>query len=148
MLAHKAEEEGVAAAEIMAGKPGHLNYEAIPNVIYTWPEIASVGASEQELKEKGVSFKIGKFPFMANARAKCAGDTDGFVKIIADARTDRLLGFHIIGPNASELIAEAAIAFEFGASAEDIARSVHAHPTLAEVMKEAAMDVDKRAIHF
>jgi len=148
MLAHKAEEEGVAVAESIAGKPGHVNYEAIPNVIYTWPEIASVGASEQELKDKGIKYKVGKFPFLANGRAKCNSDTDGLVKIIADEKTDRLLGFHIIGPHASELIAEAAIAFEFGASAEDIARSVHAHPTLAEAMKEAALDVDKRALHF
>lgn len=148
MLAHKAEDEGVACAEIIAGKPGHVNYEAIPSVVYTWPEIASVGANEQDLKEKGVAYKIGKIPFMANGRAKCAGHTDGFVKLIADAKTDRLLGAHIVGPNASELIAELAIAFEFQSSAEDIARSTHAHPTLAEVIKEAALAVDKRTLNF
>jgi len=148
MLAHKAEEEGVAAAELIAGKAGHVNYEAIPWVIYTWPEVASVGATEEQLKEKGIAYKTGQFPFIANARAKCLGTNDGFVKIIADAKTDRLLGAHIVGPNASELIAELAVAFEFGSSAEDIARSVHAHPTLAEVIKEAAMAVEKRAIHI
>jgi dihydrolipoamide dehydrogenase len=148
MLAHKAEEEGVAAAEIIAGKPGHVNYEAIPGVVYTWPEVASVGLTEEQVKEKGIDYKVGQFPFLANGRAKCMGSTDGFVKLIADAKTDRLIGAHIVGPTASELIAELAIAFEFGASAEDIARSVHAHPTLAEVIKEAAMAVDKRTIHI
>lgn len=146
MLAHKAEEEGVAAAEMIAGKPGHVNYEAIPNIIYTWPEVASVGMSEEQCKEKGIAVNTGQFPFAANGRAACAGNTEGFVKIIADKKTDRLLGAHIVGPTASELIAELAIAFEFGASAEDIARSVHAHPTLAEVIKEAALAVDKRAL--
>ncbi len=148
MLAHKAEDEGIAAAEIIAGKSGHVNYEAIPNVVYTWPEIASVGKTEEQCKAKGIDIRIGQFPFAANGRAKCRGETDGFVKIIADAKTDRLLGLHIIGPNASELIAEGAIAFEFGGSAEDLARSSHAHPTLAEVIKEAALSVDKRAIHI
>ncbi len=148
MLAHKADEEGVAVAEIIAGKPGHVNYEAIPNVVYTWPEVASVGLTEEELKAKGVEFKIGKIPFMANARARCFGDTDGFVKIIADAKTDRILGAHIIGPNASELIAELVIGVEFSATAEDIGRSSHAHPTLAEVMKDAALAVDKRSLNF
>jgi dihydrolipoamide dehydrogenase len=147
MLAHKAEEEGVAAAEIIAQKPGHVNYEAIPSVIYTWPEVAAVGATEAELKERSTPYRVGQFSFMANGRAKCAGNTDGFVRIIAHEKTDRLLGVHIIGPNASELIAEVAIAFEFGASAEDLARSVHAHPTLAEAIKEAAFAVDKRTIH-
>lgn len=148
MLAHKAEDEGMAAAEIIAGKSGHVNYEAIPNVVYTWPEVASVGRTEEQCKAEGIDVRIGQFPFLANGRAKCLGETDGFVKIIADARTDRLLGFHVIGPNASELIAEGAIAFEFGGSAEDLARSTHAHPTLAEVIKEAALSVDKRAIHI
>jgi dihydrolipoamide dehydrogenase len=147
MLAHKAEEEGVAAAENIAQKPGHVNYEAIPSVIYTWPEVAAVGATEAELKERSTPYKVGQFSFMANGRAKCSGNTDGFVRIIAHEKTDRLLGVHIIGPNASELIAEVAIAFEFGASAEDLARSVHAHPTLAEAIKEAAFAVDKRTIH-
>jgi len=148
MLAHKAEDEGIAAAELVAGRAGHVNHEAIPNVVYTWPEVACVGMTEEQVKAKGVEYRTGQFPFAANGRAKSIGDTDGFVKIIADARTDRLLGFHIVGPTASEMIAEAAIAFEFGASAEDIARSSHAHPTLAEVMKEAALAVDKRAIHI
>ncbi len=148
MLAHKSEEEGVAVAEIIAGRAGHVNYRAIPNVIYTWPEIASVGLGEDELKAQGIEVNIGKFPFAANGRAKAAGERDGFIKILADKKTDKLLGFHAIGPNASELIAEAVIAFEFDGSAEDLARSVHAHPTLAEAIKEAAMDVDKRAIHF
>lgn len=148
MLAHKAEEEGVAVAERIAGKPAHINYEAIPNIIYTWPEIASVGKTEEECKQAGIEINIGQFPFSANGRAACAGNTDGFVKIIADKRTDKLLGVHMVGPNVSELIAEVAIAFEFGASAEDIARSVHAHPTLAEVTKEAALAVDKRSLHI
>lgn len=148
MLAHKADEEGVAVAEIIAGKPGHVNYEAIPNVVYTWPEIASVGLTEEEAKAKGLSYKIGKVPFIANGRARAFGETDGFVKIIADAKTDRIIGAHIIGPNASELIAELVIGVEFSASAEDIGRSSHAHPTLAEVMKEAALAVDKRSLNF
>jgi dihydrolipoamide dehydrogenase len=148
MLAHKADEEGVAVAEIIAGKPGHVNYEAIPNVVYTWPEIASVGMTEEEVKAKGLSYKVGKIPFLANGRARAFGETDGFVKIIADEKTDRIIGGHIIGPNASELIAELVIGVEFSASAEDIARSSHAHPTLAEVMKEAALAVDKRSLNF
>lgn len=148
MLAHKAEEEGVACAEYIAGQHGHVNYEAIPNVIYTWPEVASVGRSEEQCKSEGLSIKIGKVPFMANGRAKCAGQTEGFVKIIADARTDRLLGAHIVGANASELIGELAIAFEYQASAEDIGRSVHAHPTLSEVIKEACLAVDKKSLNF
>lgn len=147
MLAHKAEEEGVAAAELMVGKAGHVNYTAIPNVVYTWPEIASVGATEEELKAAGVSFKRGSFPFMANGRAKAMNATDGWVKILADARTDRILGAHIIGPRAGDLIAELAVAVEFGGSAEDVARSSHAHPTLAEVVKEAALAVDNRALN-
>jgi len=135
-------------AERIAGKHGHVNYRAIPNVIYTWPEVASVGLTERECKDQGIEYNIGQFPFVANGRAACLGTTDGFVKIIADKRTDEMLGVHIVGPNASELIGEVAIAFEFRASAEDIARSVHAHPTLAEVIKEAALAVDKRALHI
>ncbi|MEY4631191.1 MAG: dihydrolipoyl dehydrogenase [Pseudomonadota bacterium] len=148
MLAHKAEDEGIACAEIIAGKAGHVNYDAIPNVVYTWPEVASVGITEEQAKSKGLDYKTGQFPFAANGRAKAMGDTDGFVKIIADGKTDRLLGVHMVGPNASELIAEAAIAFEFAGSAEDLARSSHAHPTLAEAIKEAALGVDKRTIHM
>lgn len=148
MLAHKAEDEGVACAEIIAGQAGHVNYDAIPGVVYTWPEIASVGLTEEDCKKKGLSVKIGQFPFMANGRAKCLGDTDGFVKVIADAKTDRVLGVHMIGPNVSEMISEAVVAFEFGGSAEDLARSTHAHPTLSETMKEACLAVDKRAIHI
>ena len=148
MLAHKAEEEGVALAEILAGQAGHVEYGVIPNVIYTFPEVASVGRSEEELKEAAVSYKAGKFPYTANGRAKVNKTTEGFVKILADATTDRILGVHIIGPNAGELIAEAAVAMEFGASAEDIARTCHAHPTLSEAVKEAALSVDKRAIHM
>jgi dihydrolipoamide dehydrogenase len=147
MLAHKAEEEGVAAVENMAGKHGHVNYDAIPGVCYTWPEAASVGLSEAEAKERG-EIKVGKFPFMANGRAKAMGETDGFVKVIADAKTDRLLGLHIFGPRASDLIAEAALAIEFEASSEDIAISVHAHPTLPEAVKEAALAANGRVIHM
>ncbi len=145
MLAHKAEEEGVACAEIIAGKPGHVSYEAIPGICYTWPEVASVGLSEEACKAQGLAYRVGQFPFIANARARCLGDTDGFVKVIADERTDRLLGIHIVGPRASDMIAEAVIAFEFGGSAEDLARSMHGHPTLSEVMREACLAVDKRA---
>ena len=148
MLAHKAEDEGIAVAERIAGQAGHVNYEAIPWVVYTWPEIASVGLSEDAAKAQGLEIKVGKFPFLANGRAKALGNTDGFVKIIAAAKTDRIIGAHILGPNASELIAELAVAVEFGASAEDIARSTHAHPTLAECVKEAALGVDKRSIHI
>jgi dihydrolipoamide dehydrogenase len=148
MLAHKAEEEGVAVAEILAGQAGHVNYEVIPNVVYTFPEIASVGKTEEELKAAGVAYNAGKFPFTANARARANLATEGFVKILADARTDRVLGVHILGPDAETMIAEAAIAMEFGASSEDIARTCHAHPTLSEAMKEAALAVAKRAINI
>ncbi len=148
MLAHKAEEEGVALAEILAGQAGHVNYDVIPNVVYTYPEIASVGKTEEELKAAGIAYQVGKFPFTANARARANLMTEGFVKILADAKTDRVLGVHILGPDAETMIAEAAIAMEFGASAEDIARTCHAHPTLSEAVKEAALAVGKRAINF
>jgi dihydrolipoamide dehydrogenase len=148
MLAHKAEEEGVAAVENMAGEHGHVNYDAVANVVYTWPEIASVGASEEELKEAGREYRAGRFPFLANGRAKAMGETDGFVKVLTDAQSDRLLGLHILGPRASDLIAEASLAMEFHASAEDIARSVHAHPTLPEAIKEAALAAGTGAIHI
>ncbi len=148
MLAHKAEDEGVAVAEILAGQAGHVNYDVIPNVVYTFPEIASVGKSEEELKAAGVTYNTGKFPFTANARARANLATEGFVKILADAKTDRVLGVHILGPDAETMIAEAAIAMEFGASSEDIARTCHAHPTLSEAMKEAALAVAKRAINM
>jgi len=148
MLAHKAEEEGVAVAERIAGQAGHVNYEAIPGVVYTWPEVASVGRTEEQLKADGVAYKAGKFPFTANGRARAMGDTDGFVKILADAQTDRILGAHIIGPDAGTLIAELALAIEFGASAEDVARTSHAHPSLNEAVKEAALAVDGRALHI
>jgi dihydrolipoamide dehydrogenase len=148
MLAHKGEEEGVAVAEILAGQAGHVNYDVIPNVVYTFPEIASVGKSEEELKAAGVAYNVGKFPFTANARARANLATEGFVKILADAKTDRVLGVHILGPDAETMIAEAAIAMEFAASSEDIARTCHAHPTLSEAMKEAALAVAKRAISF
>ncbi len=143
MLAHKAEDEGVAAAEIIAGQAGHVNYEVIPNVVYTYPEIASVGKTEEELKAAGIAYQVGKFPFTANSRARANLATDGFVKIFADAKTDRVLGVHILGPDAETMIAEAAIAMEFGASSEDIARTCHAHPTLSEAVKEAALAVGK-----
>ena len=148
MLAHKAEDEGVAVAEIIAGQAGHVNYDAIPNVIYTFPEVASVGKTEEELKAAGVAYKVGKFPFTANGRAKVNHTTDGFVKILADAKTDRVLGVHIVGADAGTMIAEATLAMEFGGSAEDIARTCHAHPTLSEAVKEAALAVGKRAIHM
>ena len=148
MLAHKAEDEGMAAAEIMAGQKGHVYYDAIPSVVYTWPEVAWVGKTEEELKAAGVQYKSGKFPFMANSRGRAVGETEGFVKIIADAKTDRVLGAHIIGPDAGTLIAEAVLAMEFGASSEDIARTCHAHPTLNEAVKEAALAVLGRAIHI
>jgi dihydrolipoamide dehydrogenase len=148
MLAHKAEDEGVALAELLAGKAGHVNYGVIPGVVYTWPEIASVGQTEEELKAAGIAYNVGKFPFTANARARAMGDTDGFVKLLADKTTDRLLGAHILGPDAGTLIAELAIAMEFGASAEDVARTCHAHPSLNEAVKEAAMAVDGRALHI
>ncbi len=146
MLAHKAEDEGVAVAEIIAGKAGHVNYDVIPNVIYTFPEVASVGKTEEELTAAGVAYNVGKFPFTANGRAKANQQTDGFVKILADAKTDRVLGVHMICTDAGNMIAEAAIAMEFGAAAEDIARTCHAHPTLPEAVKEAALAVDKRAL--
>ena len=145
MLAHKAEEEGVAVAEIVAGKPGHVNYDTVPSVIYTWPELAAVGQTEEQVKASGKAYRVGQFPFMANGRAKAMGSTDGFVKIIADEKTDRVLGVHIVGPRASDVLAEAVVAMEFGASSEDIARSFHGHPTLSETMREAALAVDKRA---
>ncbi len=148
MLAHKAEEEGIAVAERLAGQKPHVNYDAIPAVVYTWPEVASVGRSEEDLKAAAVSYRIGKFPFTANPRARANGDTEGFVKILAETGSDRVLGVHIIGPDAGTLIAEAALAIEFGASAEDIARTSHAHPTLSEAVKEAALAVDGRAIHI
>src|SRR6185437_8187773 len=148
MLAHKASEEGVVLAEMLAGQRGHVNYEAVPAVIYTWPEVASVGRTEEELKTAGVAYKAGKFPFSANARARANNDTEGFVKILADAKTDRVLGVHIIGPDAGTMIAEAALAMEYGASAEDIARTTHAHPTLNEAVKEAALAVEGHPIHI
>jgi dihydrolipoamide dehydrogenase len=148
MLAHKAEEEGMAVAERLAGQISHVNYDAIPAVVYTWPEVASVGKSEDELKATGISYRAGSFPFTANPRARTNGDTDGFVKILAEAASDRILGVHIIGPDAGTLIAEATLAIEFGATAEDIARTCHAHPTLSEAVKEAALAVDQRAIHL
>jgi dihydrolipoamide dehydrogenase len=146
MLAHKAEDEGIAVAEIIAGKAGHVNYDVIPNVIYTFPEVASVGKTEEELKAAGVAYAVGKFPFTANGRAKVNHQTDGFVKIIADAKTDRVLGVHIIGADAGNMISEASVAMEFGGASEDIARTCHPHPTLSEAIKEAALAVDKRAI--
>ena len=144
MLAHKAEEEGVAVAETIVGQAGHVNYDTVPSVIYTWPEVAAVGKTEEQLKEAGVKYKAGSFPFSANGRAKALGSTDGQVKVLADANTDQILGVHIVGPRASDMIAEAVVAMEFGGSAEDLARSFHAHPTLSEVMREAALAVDKR----
>jgi dihydrolipoamide dehydrogenase len=148
MLAHKAEEEGVAIAEILAGQAGHVNYDTVPGIVYTWPEVATVGKSEEELKSAGIAYKVGKFPFTANSRARCSAETDGFVKILADAKTDRVLGAHIIGPEAGTLIHECVMAMEFGASAEDIARAFHGHPTLNEAVKEAALGVAGRAIHI
>ena len=148
MLAHKAEEEGVALAELLAGQAGHVNYDAIPGVVYTWPEVANVGKTEEELKAAGVAYKVGKFPFMANGRARAMGEMEGFAKVLSDKTTDRLLGAHIIGPDAGTLIAELVTAIEFGASAEDVARVCHAHPTLSEVVKEAALAADGRALHI
>jgi dihydrolipoamide dehydrogenase len=148
MLAHKAEEEGVAVAEILAGQAGHVNYGAIPSVVYTAPEVASVGKTEEELKEAGIAYKIGKFPFTANGRAKANRTTEGFVKILADAASDRVLGVHILGADAGTMIAEAVVLMEFGGSAEDLARICHAHPTLNEAVKEAALAVDGRPIHL
>ena len=148
MLAHKAEEDGVAAVEIMAGQAGHVDYNTVPNVIYTHPEVASVGKTEEELKHDGVKYKTGKFPFLANSRGRAIGETEGFVKVLADEKTDRVLGVHILGPDAGTLIAEAVTIMEFGGAAEDIARTCHAHPTLNEAVKEAALAVDKRAVHM
>jgi dihydrolipoamide dehydrogenase len=147
MLAHKAEEEGSVCAEIIAGQSGHINYDAIPGVVYTWPEAASVGKTEEQLKSEGVKYKTGKFPFSANGRARAMAETEGFVKILADATTDRVLGAHIVGADAGTMIAELVLAIEFGASSEDIARTSHAHPTLNEAIKEAALGVDGRAVH-
>jgi dihydrolipoamide dehydrogenase len=148
MLAHKAEDEGVVLAEILAGQAGHIDYNLIPGVVYTWPEAAQVGQTEEQLKKDGDKYRVGKFPFMANGRARAMNCTDGFVKILADEKTDRVLGVHIIGPEAGTLISECVIAMEFGASSEDIARTCHAHPTLEEAVKEAALAVDKRPIHI
>ena len=148
MLAHKAEEEGVALAERLAGQAGHVNYDVIPGVVYTWPEVATIGRTEDDLKAQGVAYKVGKFPFTANGRARAMGTTDGFVKILADTATDRILGAHIIGPDAGGLIAELATAMEFGASSEDVARTCHAHPSLSEAVKEAALAVEGRALHI
>ena len=148
MLAHKAEEDGIAAVEIMAGQHGHVDYGKVPNVIYTWPELASVGATEEEVQAKGTAYKVGTFPFMANGRAKAMDEVEGLVKIIADATTDKVLGVHIVGPRASDMIPEAVAVMEYGGSAEDIARTCHAQPTRAEVVKEAALAVDKRQIHL
>jgi dihydrolipoamide dehydrogenase len=147
MLAHKAEDEGIACVERMAGQAGHVNYDAIPNVVYTWPELASVGKTEEECRGDGVEVKVGRFPFMANGRARAAGERDGLVKVIAAAQSDRVLGVHILGPRASDLIAEAVLAIEFGASAEDIARTCHAHPTFTEAVREAALAVDGRSLN-
>ena len=147
MLAHKAEDEGVALAEILAGQAGHVNYDAIPGVVYTSPEVASVGKTEEELKSAGIAYNVGKFPFTANGRARAMRHTEGFVKILADAATDRVLGAHIVGFGAGEMIHEAVVLMEFGGSAEDLARTCHAHPTMSEAVKEAAMAVAKRAIH-
>ena len=147
MLAHKAEEEGIATAELIAGQSGHVNYDVIPGVIYTYPEVASIGKTEEQLKEKNIKYKVGKFSFMANSRAKAINESEGFVKMLSDHETDKVLGVHIIGPHAGEMIAEVGVAMEFGASSEDIARTCHAHPTFSEAIKEAALSVDKRAIH-
>jgi dihydrolipoamide dehydrogenase len=148
MLAHKAEDEGVACAEIIAGKAGHVNYNIIPGVVYTFPEVASVGKTEEELKAAGIAYAVGKFPFMANGRARANRTTDGFVKVLADATSDRVLGVHIVGAGAGDMIHEAAVLMEFGGSSEDLARTCHAHPTLSEAVKEAALAVEKRAIHI
>ncbi len=147
MLAHKAEEEGIAVAELISGQSGHVNYDTIPGVVYTSPEVASIGKTEEQLKEKGINYKIGKFPFLANSRAKVIDESEGFVKILADSITDKVLGVHIIGQHAGEMIAEMSVAMEFGASSEDIARTCHAHPTFSEAIKEAALSVEKRQIH-
>jgi dihydrolipoamide dehydrogenase len=148
MLAHKAEDEGVACAEILAGQAGHVNYDVIPGVVYTTPEVAAVGKTEEELKAAGIAYSVGKFPFTANGRSKVNQTTDGFVKILADAKTDRVLGVHMIGREVGEMIHEACVLMEFGGSAEDLARTCHAHPTRSEAVKEAAFAVAKRAIHM
>ncbi len=150
MLAHKAEDEGIAVAEILATGNGHINYDAIPSVIYTHPEVAWCGKTEEEIKKLGISYTIGSFPFMANSRARTVDDAEGFVKVLTDSKTDRILGVHIIGPNAGEMIAEATLALEYGASSEDIARTCHAHPTLSEALKEACLSAHglKKAINF
>ena len=147
MLAHKAEEEGIAVAELIAGQSGHVNYDTIPSVVYTSPEVASIGKTEEQLKDKSIKYKIGKFPFLANSRAKAINESEGFVKILADSNTDKVLGVHIIGQHAGEMISEISVAMEFGASSEDIARTCHAHPTFSEAIKEAALSVDRRQIH-
>ena len=147
MLAHKAEDEGVVLAEMLAGQSGHINYDAVPGIVYTWPEVATVGKTEEQLQEAGVAYNVGKFNFTANARARAISATDGFVKILADIETDEVLGVHIVGASAGELIQECIVAMEFGGSAEDIARTCHGHPGLSEVVKEAALDVDNRALH-
>jgi dihydrolipoamide dehydrogenase len=148
LLAHKAEEEGVVAAEVIAGKPARMHYRSIPSVVYTWPEVASVGLTEEEVKQSGREYRAGKFPFSANGRARTMGESAGFVKFIADAATDALVGAHLVGPNVSELVAEVVLAFEFDGSSEDIGITVHAHPTLAETVKEAALGVLGRSIHI
>jgi dihydrolipoamide dehydrogenase len=148
MLAHKAEDEGAAVAEILAGQKPHINYDCIPGVVYTWPEVASIGKTEEELKKAGIAYRTGKFPFTANARARATRATEGFVKVLADAATDRVLGCHIIGAGAGDLIHEVGVLMEFGGSSEDLARTCHAHPTMSEAVKEAALAVDKRAIHM
>jgi dihydrolipoamide dehydrogenase len=148
MLAHKAEEEGIAAVEHILGDGGHVNYNAIPGVIYTWPEVATVGKTEEELKKEGVKYNKGSFPFMANSRARTNNDSEGFIKVLTDKETDKILGIHIIGPNAGEMIAEGVLGIEYGAAAEDIARTCHAHPTLSEAFKEACMAAYDKPIHF
>tara|TARA_B100001105_G_C22332602_1_gene417596 strand:- start:740 stop:1186 length:447 start_codon:yes stop_codon:yes gene_type:complete len=148
MLAHKASEEGIAVAELLSGQAGQVNYDTIPSVIYTFPEVASVGKTEEELKNSSIQYKVGKFPFTANAKATVMQETEGFVKILSDSQTDEVLGVHIIGADAGNLIVELVVAMEFGASAEDLARTCHAHPTLTESIKEAALNVDKRSIHI
>jgi dihydrolipoamide dehydrogenase len=148
MLAHKGEEEGVAVVELLCGLPGHVNYNTIPNVVYTHPEVAYVGQTEEELKAKGIAYNRGNFPFLANSRAKCNEDYDGFVKVLADKNTDKILGVHIIGPNAGELIAECVLAMEYGASSEDIARTCHSHPTLSEAIKEACLATHDKPLNF
>ena len=148
MLAHKAEEEGIAAVEHILGMGGHVNYDSIPGVIYTYPEVANVGLSEEQLKEAGVEYNTGTFPFMANSRARCNNDADGMVKILTDKKSDKILGAWVVGANAGEMIAEAVLAVEYGASSEDVARTCHAHPTLSEAFKEACMAAHDKAIHF